>query len=135
MEACLEALLEMIFCTKPPNFGVEAHMEAPAGDALREVRDHYSFSLQLLHERSCKIGHLGCGLMVVKQCVWLCAHIRVESWLLFFVMVKQPKWHGKVPAGRLNKSFVGSMAAIVGASMCACTCSSICTQATSMVIE
>jgi hypothetical protein len=34
MEACLEALLEMNFCTKPPNFGVEAHMEAPAGDAL-----------------------------------------------------------------------------------------------------
>jgi hypothetical protein len=29
MEACLEALLEMDFCTKPPNFGVEAHMEAP----------------------------------------------------------------------------------------------------------
>jgi hypothetical protein len=35
MEVCLEALLEMDFCTKPPNFGVEAHMEAPAGDALR----------------------------------------------------------------------------------------------------
>jgi hypothetical protein len=34
MEACLEALLEMDFCTKPPNFGVEAHMEAPAGDAF-----------------------------------------------------------------------------------------------------
>jgi hypothetical protein len=34
MKACLEALLEMDFCTKPPNFGVEAHMEAPAGDAL-----------------------------------------------------------------------------------------------------
>jgi hypothetical protein len=34
MEACLEALLEIDFCTKPPNFGVEAHMEAPAGDAL-----------------------------------------------------------------------------------------------------
>jgi hypothetical protein len=36
MEACLEALLEMVFCTKPPNFGVEARMEAPAGDALRQ---------------------------------------------------------------------------------------------------
>jgi hypothetical protein len=35
MESCLEALLEMDFCTKPPNFGVKAHMEAPAGDALR----------------------------------------------------------------------------------------------------
>jgi hypothetical protein len=34
IEACLEALLEMNFYTKPPNFGVEAHMEAPAGDAL-----------------------------------------------------------------------------------------------------
>jgi hypothetical protein len=36
MEGHLEALLEMDFCTKPPNFGVEAHMEAPTGDALRE---------------------------------------------------------------------------------------------------
>jgi hypothetical protein len=35
MEGHLEALLEMDFCTKPPNFGVEAHMEAPTGDALR----------------------------------------------------------------------------------------------------
>jgi hypothetical protein len=34
MEGHLEALLEMDFYTKPPNFGVEAHMEAPAGDAL-----------------------------------------------------------------------------------------------------
>jgi hypothetical protein len=33
MEACLETLLEMDFCTKPLNFEVEAHMEAPAGDA------------------------------------------------------------------------------------------------------
>jgi hypothetical protein len=37
MEACLEALLEMDFFTKPPNFGVEAHMEAPAGDALNKL--------------------------------------------------------------------------------------------------
>jgi hypothetical protein len=29
MEACLEALLEMDFCTKTPNFGVKTHMEAP----------------------------------------------------------------------------------------------------------
>jgi hypothetical protein len=36
MEGHLEALLEMDFCTKPPNFGVEAHMEAPTGDALKE---------------------------------------------------------------------------------------------------
>jgi hypothetical protein len=34
MEACLESLLEMNFCSKPPNFGVETHMETPAGDAL-----------------------------------------------------------------------------------------------------
>jgi hypothetical protein len=34
MESDLEALLEMDFCTKPPNFGVEANMEAPTGDAL-----------------------------------------------------------------------------------------------------
>jgi hypothetical protein len=35
MEGHLEAVLEMDFCTKPPNFGVEAHMEAPTGDALK----------------------------------------------------------------------------------------------------
>jgi hypothetical protein len=35
MEGDLEALLEMDFCTKPPNFGLEANMEAPTGDALR----------------------------------------------------------------------------------------------------
>jgi hypothetical protein len=38
MKACLEALLELDFCTKPPNFGVkahmEAHMEAPTGVAI-----------------------------------------------------------------------------------------------------
>jgi hypothetical protein len=34
MKACLEDLLEMDFCTKSPNFGVETHMQAPAGDAL-----------------------------------------------------------------------------------------------------
>jgi hypothetical protein len=38
MEGHLEALLEMYFCTKPPNFGVETHMEAPAGDALRREK-------------------------------------------------------------------------------------------------
>jgi hypothetical protein len=37
MGACLEALLEIDFCTKPPYFGVEAHMEAPARDALIRV--------------------------------------------------------------------------------------------------
>jgi hypothetical protein len=34
MEGHLEALLELIFCPKPPNFGVEAHIEAPTGVAL-----------------------------------------------------------------------------------------------------
>jgi hypothetical protein len=34
MKAYLEALLELGFCTKPPNFGVEARMEAPTGVAL-----------------------------------------------------------------------------------------------------
>jgi hypothetical protein len=37
MEGYLEALLELIFCTQPPNFGVEAHMEAPTGVALRRA--------------------------------------------------------------------------------------------------
>jgi hypothetical protein len=35
MEDHLEVLLELDFCTKPPNFGVEAHMEASTGVALR----------------------------------------------------------------------------------------------------
>jgi hypothetical protein len=34
MEVCLEALLELDFCIKPPNFGVVAHMEAPTEVAL-----------------------------------------------------------------------------------------------------
>jgi hypothetical protein len=34
MEVHLEVLLELIFCTQPPNFGVEAHIEAPTGVAL-----------------------------------------------------------------------------------------------------
>jgi hypothetical protein len=29
MEVCLDALLELGFYTKPLNFGVEAHIEAP----------------------------------------------------------------------------------------------------------
>jgi hypothetical protein len=40
MEGHLEALREMDFCTKPPNFRVEAHMEAPAGDALITLDDY-----------------------------------------------------------------------------------------------
>jgi hypothetical protein len=28
----------MDFYTKPPNFGVEAHMKAPAGDALSNAK-------------------------------------------------------------------------------------------------
>jgi hypothetical protein len=42
MEGHLEVLLEMDFCTKPPNFGVEAHMEAPAGDALRTLSCYFA---------------------------------------------------------------------------------------------
>jgi hypothetical protein len=34
IEVCLEVLLELGFCTKPSNFGVEAHMEASTGVAL-----------------------------------------------------------------------------------------------------
>jgi hypothetical protein len=40
MEGHLEALLELIFCTQPPNFEVEAHMEAPTGIALTDARIH-----------------------------------------------------------------------------------------------
>jgi hypothetical protein len=35
MEVCLEVMLELDFCTKPPNFGVEAHMGASTGVALK----------------------------------------------------------------------------------------------------
>jgi hypothetical protein len=35
MEVHLEALLELDFCIKPPNFGVEAHMESLVGVALK----------------------------------------------------------------------------------------------------
>jgi hypothetical protein len=35
MEDCLEVLLELCFCTKPLKFGVEVHMKAPIGVALR----------------------------------------------------------------------------------------------------
>jgi hypothetical protein len=58
MEGHLEALLEMDFCTKPPNFGVEAHMEAPAGDALRQLAIHHrttsSTSKRVLFNLACK---------------------------------------------------------------------------------
>jgi hypothetical protein len=53
MEACLEALLEMDFCTKPPNFRVEADMKAPAGDALIMIHflhtplTHHDFHIML----------------------------------------------------------------------------------------
>jgi hypothetical protein len=38
MEAYLEVLLEFVFSTKPPNFGVEAHMEALVGVALSSAK-------------------------------------------------------------------------------------------------
>jgi hypothetical protein len=38
MEIHLKALLELIFYTKPPNFGVEALMEARTGVALTSSR-------------------------------------------------------------------------------------------------
>jgi hypothetical protein len=38
METYLEVLLEFVFSTKPPNFGVESHMEALAGVALSQLK-------------------------------------------------------------------------------------------------
>jgi hypothetical protein len=35
MEVHFEVLLELIFCTQPPNFGVGAHIEAPTRVTLR----------------------------------------------------------------------------------------------------
>jgi hypothetical protein len=37
MEIHLEVLLELIFCTQPPNFEVEAHIEAPTGVSLSHL--------------------------------------------------------------------------------------------------
>jgi hypothetical protein len=34
MEVHLKVMLELIFCTHPPNFRVEAHIKAPTGVAL-----------------------------------------------------------------------------------------------------
>jgi hypothetical protein len=34
MKVHIEVPLELVFCPKPPNFGVEAHIEAPTGVAL-----------------------------------------------------------------------------------------------------
>jgi hypothetical protein len=48
MEVHLKALLELIFFTKPLNFGVEAHIEALAGVALSS---HFSkFTGRLLSQ-------------------------------------------------------------------------------------
>jgi hypothetical protein len=38
MEVHIEALLELVFFPKPPNFGVEAHIEAHTVVALRTIR-------------------------------------------------------------------------------------------------
>jgi hypothetical protein len=46
MEVCLEALLELCFCTKPPNFRVEAHIEASTGVALRKQKTNDKGILQ-----------------------------------------------------------------------------------------
>jgi hypothetical protein len=37
MEACLEVMLKLSFCTKPPNFRIETHI-AFSGVALRRAR-------------------------------------------------------------------------------------------------
>jgi hypothetical protein len=58
MEACLEALLEMDFCTKPPNFGVEAHMEPPAGDVLRDTNFFYGLLWFWFGSQTSSIGLL-----------------------------------------------------------------------------
>jgi hypothetical protein len=51
MEVCLEALLELCFWTKPPNFGVEAHIEAPTGVALNLMSILYhSHTILFLYE-------------------------------------------------------------------------------------
>jgi hypothetical protein len=34
MKAHIEVPLELVFCPKPPNFGVEAHIEVPTGVSL-----------------------------------------------------------------------------------------------------
>jgi hypothetical protein len=63
MEGHLEALLEMDFYTKPPNFGVEANMKAPAGDALTPHR---------------------IGVSLHKQVVAWTSHFRIQLYSTFF---------------------------------------------------
>jgi hypothetical protein len=49
MKGHLEALLELRFCTKPSNSGVEAHMEALAGVALMGHDPDILFTIQVTH--------------------------------------------------------------------------------------
>jgi hypothetical protein len=51
MEVCLEALLELDFCTKPPNFGVEAHMETSTGVVLRVTKIPSTLGLVKIRNR------------------------------------------------------------------------------------
>jgi hypothetical protein len=75
MEACLEALLEMDFCTKPPNIGVEAHMEAPAGDAIRHDRGRVTISVFIVRRRSREYHMSEFYIALFKKCdrIFLCA--------------------------------------------------------------
>jgi hypothetical protein len=81
MEACLEALLEIDFCTKSPNFGVEAHMEGPAGDALRiflkkylEVQFNYKFVLNIP------------SAAISQYCVRRYLNIKIFVWLFMLII-------------------------------------------------
>jgi hypothetical protein len=51
MKAHIEVPLELVFCPKPPNFGVETHIEAPTGVAIR-VTTIIDFSLRNLPHSS-----------------------------------------------------------------------------------
>jgi hypothetical protein len=85
MEGHLEALLEMDFCNKPLNFGVEAHIEAPTGDALSSMflfffqKSYFAYrriGLFSKTEFSRGVCHM-CGPQVPLHCVpdmWARAH-------------------------------------------------------------
>jgi hypothetical protein len=62
VETHLEVLLELSFSTKPPNFGVEAHMVALAGVALWANPNP-----TLKHEIYTNISHLDLRVLFIFQ--------------------------------------------------------------------
>jgi hypothetical protein len=67
MEVHIEALLELISCPKPPNFGVEAYIEAPTGVALRRM-----------HKCMCMYIYMDNCVLKCKECIYICMHMHTK---------------------------------------------------------